>query len=177
MKLHFDAALVQRLLDHSQQSATRNATFEQLFMSKYRKDGRDIDVTTIVGGALPSCDDIDPTRLEPGLWLVGDQGVYLMSNGTPRLLPDPARIRHDIAMAEETDSTRHPDTWWDVKCAAFGGDDGVILLSRDFVAALLSAGRAGRVCIDLTPRRAIVTTPRPVAHQRRPSARLPGQRP
>jgi hypothetical protein len=167
MKLHFQAALVQRLFDHSLQSAARSPTFDQLFVGKYRKDGRNLDISRIGTDALPTHDDIDPTKIEPGLWLVGDDGVYLMSNGTPRLLAAPPATRNLIATAEETDTARHPNTWWDTKQAAFGGDDGVIALSRDFVTGLLAAVRDGRVCIDLTPARAKVAIPQPAGSPRR----------
>jgi hypothetical protein len=63
-----------------------------------------------------------------GLWLVGDQGVYLMPNttdgihhkslakGAPRL----------IVYAAECDPTRLDfDTWWANKRRSFGADDGV----------------------------------------------------
>jgi hypothetical protein len=167
MKLHFDAALVQRLFDHSLQSAIRSPTFDQLFVGKYRKDGRDLDLARIGTDALPTHNDIDPSKIEPGLWLVGDDGVYLMSNGNPRLLAAPPATRNLIAIAEEADPARHPDTWYDTKEAAFGGDDGVIALSRDFVTGLLAAARDGRVCIDLTPTRAMVAIPQRAGSPRR----------
>ncbi len=98
---------------------------------------------------------------------MGDDGVYLMSNGKPRLLAAPPGTRNVIAMAEETDPARHPDTWYNTKEAAFGGDDGVIALSRDFVAGLLAAARDGRACIDLTPTRAMVAIPQRAGGLRR----------
>jgi Protein of unknown function (DUF3085) len=54
----------------------------------------------------------------PGLWLVGDQGVYLMPNTAARTTT--------IVYARECDPTRLDfDTWWANKRASFGGDDGV----------------------------------------------------
>jgi hypothetical protein len=54
----------------------------------------------------------------PGLWLVGDEGVYLMSNTTAK-----ART---IVYARECDPTKLPfDTWWANKQATFGGGDGI----------------------------------------------------
>lgn len=55
----------------------------------------------------------------PGLWLVGDQGVYLMGNDQDRI-PD----QHPVAYAAETDPSKVED-WWEAKRAIFGGDDGV----------------------------------------------------
>jgi hypothetical protein len=54
----------------------------------------------------------------PGLWLVGDEGVYLMPNTTLK-----ART---IVYARECNPTALDfDTWWANKRVTFGGDDGV----------------------------------------------------
>ena len=58
----------------------------------------------------------------PGLWLVGDEGVYLMPNTKAK-----ART---IVYARECDPTRLDfETWWANKRRGFGGGDGV-----DFIA-------------------------------------------
>lgn len=56
---------------------------------------------------------------KPGLWLVGDHGVYLMSNG--KLLDGAKPL---VVYAEECDP-RANDDWFEVKRRTFGGDDGV----------------------------------------------------
>ena len=55
----------------------------------------------------------------PGLWLVGDQGVYIMSNGQ---LPDGGRPL--VVYSEECHPVGNPD-WFDYKHRHFGGDDGI----------------------------------------------------
>jgi hypothetical protein len=61
----------------------------------------------------------------PGLWLVGDRGVYLMSNGKPHLQKPGAEPDHSIVVyAEECNPDKDPDGWWDAKQAYYGGDDG-----------------------------------------------------
>jgi len=55
----------------------------------------------------------------PGLWLVGDQGVYIMSNGR---LPDGGRPL--VVYSEECHPVGNPD-WFDYKHRHFGGDDGI----------------------------------------------------
>jgi hypothetical protein len=53
-----------------------------------------------------------------GLWLVGDEGVYLMPNTAPK-----ART---IVYARECDPTKLDfETWWANKGATFGGGDGI----------------------------------------------------
>lgn len=54
-----------------------------------------------------------------GLWLVGDEGVYVMSNGS---LAEGQRPL--VIYAEECDSKTNPD-YWHYKRRCFGGDDGV----------------------------------------------------
>lgn len=82
---------------------------------------------------------------EPGLLLVGDEGVYLMSNGIPRLMADgtvgdPKQegrsfCVHAEGMNPETDD---PEMVWDRKCATFGGSDGSDYIPAEDVAQGLS---------------------------------------
>lgn len=58
------------------------------------------------------------THAEPGFWIVGDEGVYIMHNGAGA--PNPAVI----AYAVECNPKTNPN-WYDVKRATFGGDDGL----------------------------------------------------
>lgn len=70
---------------------------------------------------------------QPGLWLVGDQGVYLMSNGKP---PDGAKL--SVVYAEECDP-RTNDDWFAVKRRTFGGDDGVDFIDAEQLEAMMAA--------------------------------------
>ena len=159
MRLHFHAALVFRLLEHSKESAARSPTTEQLFEGRLRKDGRDVDAHGLPLAAWPTEADIDPARIPAGLWLVGDQGIYFMSNGKPGLMVAPASTRHLVAPAAEADPQRNPDSWWDVKRASFGGDDGVMFIDQADVLTLLRYRRDGRVCLDLTPDQLAIVVP------------------
>jgi len=100
-----------------------------------------------------------------GLWLVGDEGVYLMPNsdGDTRT----------IAYAKECDPTKLDfDEWWNVKRATFGGDDGVEFISLEEMDRI-SAGRPGAepksLCINLTPTRMTISVQwkRAIAQQAR----------
>ena len=81
-----------------------------------------------------------PETNKAGLWLVGDQGVYLMDNAKPGLLADGVSVRDAnapqnassyVSYAREVDPERLAfDEWWYNKRASFGGDDG-----SDFVSA------------------------------------------
>jgi hypothetical protein len=86
-----------------------------------------------------------------GLWLVGDEGVYLM--------PNTEAETRTIAYAKECDP-RKVDDWWDVKRATFGGDDGVDFISIEEIERL-SKGRPGAqpesLCINFTPKRMTIS--------------------
>ena len=151
MKLHFKADPVTRLFAHSKAASARKATLEQLFDGRFRHDGTTIDLSTRPTPAWPSAADIDPRTIPPGLWLIGDQGLYLMSNGTPSLLVGTGCDRHVVAYALEADPALHPHTWRDVKDQAFGGDDGVMFLDCAFMHCVLHHECYGLVSIELTP--------------------------
>ncbi|MBX4962664.1 DUF3085 domain-containing protein [Rhizobium binae] len=70
---------------------------------------------------------------KPGLWLVGDHGVYLLSNGK---LAEGAKPL--VAYAEECDPHKNDD-WFEVKRQTFGGDDGVDFLDARGLEALIAA--------------------------------------
>ncbi|TGQ04920.1 MULTISPECIES: DUF3085 domain-containing protein [unclassified Mesorhizobium] len=60
-----------------------------------------------------------------GLWLVGDQGVYIMSNGK---LAEGSRAL--VVYAEQC----HPKgdfDWWDYKRRHFGADDGIEFIEAE----------------------------------------------
>lgn len=73
----------------------------------------------------------------PGLLLVGDQGVYLMSTGKEQVKVKAVHNgkeieRSDVVYAEECNPETLPfDDWWANKQASFGGDDGVEYLDMD----------------------------------------------
>jgi hypothetical protein len=89
-----------------------------------------------------------------GLWLVGDDGVYLMPNTKCEGKPN-------VVYARECDPTKLEfDEWWGVKQDTFGGDDGVEFISIEEIDRL-SAGRPGAqplsLCINFTPKRMTIS--------------------
>jgi hypothetical protein len=163
MKLHFDAALVQRLFDHSKAAARRLPTMDQLFDARYRRDRTHLVATDQGPPAWPVADDIDPALIPPGLWLVGDDGVYLMSNGDPAALASGEDEEIVFAYAAEADQCRSFGTHRDAKNEAFGGDDGLLLLDAAFVDRLLRLAIGGVLCIDVTAQIATPALPDPEA--------------
>jgi hypothetical protein len=74
----------------------------------------------------------DPKSAKPGLWLIGDDGVYLMSNGLPAQMAEPDKpesTRRVVVYAKQCDPTKMKfEAWWENKRRSFGGDDGSVFL-------------------------------------------------
>ena len=68
-----------------------------------------------------------------GLWLVGDEGVYVLSNGK---LAEGQRPL--VIYAEECDPKTNPD-YWHYKRRYFGGDDGVEFIDAVELEKLVTA--------------------------------------
>lgn len=62
---------------------------------------------------------------KPGLWLVGDQGVYIASNGK---LAEGAKPL--VVYSDECHPKGNPD-WFEYKRRHFGGDDGIEFLAAE----------------------------------------------
>ena len=81
----------------------------------------------------------------PGVWLVGDEGVYIMSNG--KLAEDQRPL---VVYAQECDPKTNPD-YWHYKRQHFGGDDGVEFLdAAELVKLLMAAPSATHLTITMT---------------------------
>ena len=125
MKLTFPADIVAKLIEHSAKSPKHSPTYSQKETAK------------------------------PGLWLVGDDGVYLMSNGTPAMANDGSLITEEpkfptkpikrlVAYANECNPEEMDfDDWWAAKRASFGGDDGV-----EFI-PLTDIPKSGEIVIEI----------------------------
>ena len=70
---------------------------------------------------------------QPGAWLVGDEGVYLMANGK---LADGQKTF--VIYAEECDPKTNPDCWH-YKRQHFGGDDGIEFLDAEMLVKMIAA--------------------------------------
>ena len=82
---------------------------------------------------------------KPGLWLVGDQGVYLLSNGK---LAEGQRAL--VVYSDECHPVGNPD-WWHYKRRHFGGDDGIEFLAAETLIPLFDRNtRCTRRCVQLT---------------------------
>jgi hypothetical protein len=110
-----------------------------------------------------------PETAKPGLWLVGDEGVYLVSNGKPMLTRSPrSRARFVVYADEVNPKTLRFEVWWAAKQSGFGGDDGVEFLAAELLeAALLESAPEVPLQLDITERGISILMTRP----RRPARR------
>ena len=82
---------------------------------------------------------------KPGVWLVGDEGVYIMSNGK---LADGQRSF--VIYAEDCDPKTNPD-YWHYKRQYFGGDDGIDFLDAELLVRSIEAlASATHLTIEMT---------------------------
>ena len=101
MTLTFNATEVQKLMEHSLNSPDHKMAYG------------------------------DIKSQEPGLWIVGDDGIYLMSNGLPGLADGK---QQKVVYANECDPTKMDfDDWWENKNATFGSDDGCEYFSLESI--------------------------------------------
>lgn len=163
----FPVGVVREMLAHSEASAERSPTFEQMADGALRHDGRTLDL------AKPGLEDfelltpeaVDPTRVPAGLWLVGDSGVYLMSNGKPGQKdenhPDPRQclVAYALGMNPDLD-----ESYYETKRQVFGGDDGCLFLPANaFEDQLHYLRNTDYLCLDLADDAIIAINPgRPI---------------
>lgn len=82
---------------------------------------------------------------KPGLWLVGDQGVYILSNGK---LAEGDRAL--VVYSEECHPVGNPD-WWHYKHRHFGGDDGIEFIDAERLISLFDRNlRCTHLHVQLT---------------------------
>ncbi len=91
-------------------------------------------IDAVLNGGFRNPQGLSSAKNErPGLWLVGDEGVYILSNG--KLAEDQRPL---VVYAQECDPKTNPD-YWHYKRQHFGGDDGVEFLDAAMLVKLIDA--------------------------------------
>lgn len=117
---------------------------------------------------------VDQIAPKAALWLVGDQGVYLMSNGKPELRDGDKAF---VVYAREVDPTKLPfEEWWAAKRASFGGDDGCGALPLEKIEAVLMGGLVGDLHLDVTEAGVSIMLQRPSQGSKPNRSRSPRSR-
>jgi hypothetical protein len=158
MRITFDRSHLEQLLELSAKTASPQLTMEQRAdpanwrsdLPAERRAALDADAEKWGGFSFEARqEDVDLTKIERGLILVGDQGVYFMSQASNEEVKA-AGVNHVAYAHEINPETLDFDTWYDMKRAAFGGDDGTIFISEETLRPVLDAG-GDTVDMDLTP--------------------------
>ena len=145
--LRFNVGEVRKLYNHSMAAKEHSASIEQSFEAKYHKGGKVVMQDDI---EWPDAENIDPTLIPASLWLVGDRGVYLMSNGLPSMLVEGSQTNNVVAYAQGVDP-RVDKEWYRVKHDVFGGDDGVEPLPLSLFSDLMELNDDDTIKILLMP--------------------------
>lgn len=127
MRLHFNRERVEQLLSHTYQATAHQAIYGQKETER------------------------------PGLNLVGDNGVYLCSNGLPSLRADgnQGSISPEtplmVVYARECDPELMSfEQWWENKRRSFGSDDGIEFLEASKLQAAMQFD-SGWLVLEVTP--------------------------
>ena len=130
------------IVEHARNAPERKPNFAELYDPDCRKDGKEP-----ADDVFPSEDDIDPSKIPFGLWLVKDQGVYLMSPGRPGLDREDGK-GNLVSYALEA----HPadEGCWDAARAIMGGDDCVEKLDLEFFEKAIAANHSA-ILVIVTP--------------------------
>nr|WP_278116302.1 DUF3085 domain-containing protein [Mesorhizobium sp. WSM4875]WIE94733.1 DUF3085 domain-containing protein [Mesorhizobium sp. WSM4875] len=118
----FPIVAVRKLVDHGVADAAANGGFRNPYYGTRPGEGE-----------------------KPGAWLVGDEGVYLCSNGKL------AKGAHPLVLySEQCHPVGNPD-WWHYKRQHFGGDDGIEFIEAERLIPLFDRNRrATHLNIELT---------------------------
>jgi hypothetical protein len=153
--INFDIAQVKLLVDHVRAAKQHSPTMDMLFDAKYYKnkiikdkDGlTELQVKKKGGHFWPSSDHIDRSLVEPVLQLVGDQGVYLITNAQEKLSPsESGLIVYANGIHPEID-----DDWYEAKRYTFGGDDGSVTIPLKWFDIAFAKKNARLFSINLDP--------------------------
>lgn len=149
MLLTFDSDAVEKMLDQTEAAeGQRRGNFEQNYNVAFLRDDlpperRAVLLAAAEDGFSDEIDpdaDIDPAKIPAGIWLVGDQGVYIIPNTT---------TFDTVAYADQVNPKTLPfDTWWEAKRASFGPDDGCEFLPSAEIRKGLEKG--GKLELDVS---------------------------
>lgn len=139
--LKFKVADVKRIAKELDgEHVVKNYLYEQIDDERYWKEGVE-PIHNEYGGIDNAKDLIDRAKLPDALWLVKDQGVYLMSCANRELKKGE---RRDVVYAEGMDPEKDAD-WYDSARAAVGGDDFGIIIPLAWLDTLLESNPKSRL--------------------------------
>lgn len=162
MRLTFPIAHVRALVQASKEATHRRPSSDDMFNPSCWRDDMTEDrqrelLTAIVDdnyGSLskwPTEEEIDPAKVPASVWLVGDEGVYLMSNAPfaeTKTALEAQGLKHVCYADQCNPDTMDPDVVRDSKIKSFGPDDGVVTID---VAGLEPGLNGEKLILEVTP--------------------------
>ncbi len=143
-KLYFTLAELLPILEHAAAAPAHRPSLGQTCEKEFWKPG----ATPGDYGFMPH-EGMDMSKIPPQLFLVKDQGCYLMSAGDPGLEKSPGSDSHVVAYALGCDPDMDAD-WYDTCHEKCGGDDFSEALPVDmFRAAIARKPTAKKLVINL----------------------------
>ncbi|WP_455233589.1 DUF3085 domain-containing protein [Geopseudomonas aromaticivorans] len=140
--LSFPLAEVRRLAEHADQCKEHAPTFSQHYDRAFWKNpAADLSNEQVY---VNKGEHLDLSKIPAGLWLVKDQGIYLISNGSPRLQAegsDSSVVVHAKGYNPECD-----EDWYDAARSAVGGDDFVEFIPLEWIE---HAEKAGKTALEI----------------------------
>lgn len=139
-QLTFPIDQVKRILEHTKACDEHDPTFEQQFDPALFKEGvgelSDEEIVKQRG------EHIDPKKVPAGFLLVKDQGVYLMSNGSPRdiVSTDGDRKTSYLVYAKGCNPEKD-EFWYDTAVDRLGGDDFAQFLPVEWLEMAVASGK------------------------------------
>lgn len=131
-QLKFKKSEVAKLIELSLAAKDYSPSYGDLYNPKYRLDGKEPEV-----GVFPKAEELDTKRIGPGLTLVGDHGVYLISNSKDQAKTENNGRSFYVSYAKGLDPEKDEETWYDEKRHVWGsGDDFTESFDSDLVEML-----------------------------------------
>jgi len=133
--LTFNTSEVAPLVKEAKEATSRRCTFEQMFDPSLHKGGKIKNVRE----GCPDVKNIDLSKVLPSLWLVKDEGCYLMSNS---IIPA-GQKNANVAYAHESNpKTMDVDKWYGNARYIMGGSDCALALPIEWFDEVVASGKA-----------------------------------
>jgi hypothetical protein len=118
--LTFNVGEVRKIYEHAKAATAHSPDIAHLFDPAFHKGG-----TVVKKDGWPDKDNLIMDKIPACLTLVGDHGIYLMSNGSPAQLKEEGKTSRVVVYAKESNpDSLEFDDWYTAKEVIFGGDDG-----------------------------------------------------
>lgn len=132
--LTFITAEVARVIADVLAAKAFRPNYADLYNPEFHKGG----VVKKGADGFPDGDNIDPAKLKPALWLVKDNGIYLMGNAVFMKGQETAVLAYAVEANPEKLSF---EEWWENAGRIMGGDDSCESLRVEWFEKAIASGK------------------------------------